>query len=194
MQGMAESDEPAPPARPADPAEPAEPAESAEPAERRHRFRRPILTVLGVLLGAFVLMQLVPYGWTHANPPVTSAAPWPNAEAEAIARESCYDCHSNETKWPAYSYVAPMSWLVRSDVETGRSEMNFSEWDPSDNEADDAVEEIERGSMPLDKYTAIHRGAELTDEEKATLMAALDQMASDDRGGKGRSGDDSDGD
>jgi hypothetical protein len=119
---------------------------------------------------------------------VTSAAVWPNAEAEAIARQSCYDCHSNETDWPAYSYVAPMSWLVRGDVETGRSKMNFSEWDPADNEADDAIEEIERGSMPLPKYTAIHRGAKLTDEEKATLSAALDQMASDDRGGKGRGG------
>lgn len=165
------------------------PAEPATTPARPHRWRRPILMVLGVLVGAFLLMQLVPYGWTHSNPPVTSAAVWPNAEAEAIARRSCYDCHSNETNWPAYSYVAPMSWLVRSDVETGRSQMNFSEWDPNDNEADDAIEEITDGAMPLPKYTQIHRDAKLTDEEQAILSAALDQMASD-RSGKGRGGDD----
>lgn len=167
------------PAAPADHAVPDDPGESTA---RTHRFRRPVLTVLGVLVGAFLLMQLVPYGWKHSNPPVTSAAVWPDAEAEAIARQSCYDCHSNETEYPAYSYVAPMSWLVRSDIETGRSEMNFSEWDPNDNKADDAIEEIQEGSMPLGKYTQIHRGAKLTDEEKAKLSAALDQMASDGSG------------
>lgn len=181
-------------AEPAEPDGPDQPSPPAEPKGKAHRLRRPVLTVLGVLVGAFVLMQLVPYGWTHSNPPVTSAAPWPNAEAEAIARQSCYDCHSNETDYPAYSYVAPMSWLVRSDIEEGRSEMNFSEWDPQDNKADDAIEEIEEGAMPLSKYTMIHRGAKLTDEEKATLSAALDQMASDDHGGKGRGGSDDDGD
>jgi len=175
----------------ADPAAPVDPGESTE---RTHRFRRPILTVLAVLAGAFLLMQLVPYGWKHSNPPVTSAAVWPDAEAEAIARQSCYDCHSNETEYPAYSYVAPMSWLVRSDIETGRSEMNFSEWDPNDNKAEDAIEEIQEGSMPLGKYTQIHRGAKLTDEEKAKLSAALDQMASDGSGkGRGGDGDDDDG-
>lgn len=167
----------------ADDADPADTSDADGSARRPHRFRRPALTVLGVLVGAFLLMQLVPYGWTHSNPPVTSAAPWPNAEAEAIARQSCYDCHSNETDWPAYSYVAPMSWLVRSDVDTGRSEMNFSEWDPQDNKADDAIEEIQEGSMPLPKYTRIHGDAKLTDEEKAKLSAALDQMASDGRSG-----------
>jgi hypothetical protein len=161
--------------------------EAATPVRPR-RLRRSALIVGGVLLGALVLMQLVPYGWTHSNPPVTSAAPWPDAESEAIARQSCYACHSNETKWPAYSYVAPMSWLVRDDVETGRAAMNLSEWDSNDNEADDAIEEIEEGAMPPSKYTAIHRRANLTDQEKATLIAALDQMASDDHSGKGRDG------
>jgi mono/diheme cytochrome c family protein len=173
----------------ADAADPADTPASGGSDRPRHRFRRPVLTVLGVLVGAFLLMQLVPYGWTHSNPPVTSAAPWPTPEAEAIARQSCYDCHSNETEWPAYSYVAPMSWLVRSDVETGRDEMNFSEWDPQDNKADDAIEEIEEGSMPLDKYTRIHGDAELTAEEQAVLVDALRQMAGDDDGGEGRDGD-----
>ena len=66
--------------------------------------------------------------------------------APSIARDSCYDCHSNETDWPVYSYVAPMSWLVRRDVEGGRDELNFSRWDEDAGEADDAIETIEDGS------------------------------------------------
>ncbi len=129
-----------------------------------------------VFLGGIV--QLVPYGWTKTNPRVTAEAPWPNAEAEAIARESCYSCHSNETDWPAYSYVAPMSWLVRRDVDRGREALNFSEWSEG-SEPDDAAEEVEEGSMPPSQYTMIHRGAALTDEEARVLIAALEEM--DDR-------------
>ena len=124
------------------------------------------------------LMQLVPYGWTRTNPAVTAEAPWPDPEAEAIARESCYSCHSNETDWPAYSYVAPMSWLVRRDVDRGREALNFSEWGEG-SEPDDAADEVEDRTMPPSQYTAIHRGARLTDEEAQVLMAALEEM--DDR-------------
>jgi len=137
------------------------------------------LLLLGVAgLAVFLALQLVPYGWTKSNPPVIAEAPWPNDEAEAIARISCYACHSNETEWPVYSYVAPMSWLVRSDVEGGRDELNFSEWDEdSADAAEDAEEEIVEGRMPLPNYRRIHRDAQLTDEEAAVLIDALDQMA-----------------
>ena len=87
-----------------------------------------------------------------------------------MARASCYACHSNETDWPLYSYVAPMSWLVRSDVENGRDELNFSDWDRDAGEADDAVEAIESGAMPPDRYTLIHRDASLSDEERDVLV------------------------
>lgn len=163
-------------------------AEATAPARpgRWARWRPHVVHVGLVLLGVFLLLQLVPYGWEHPNPPVVADAPWPDAEAEAIARESCYSCHSNETDWPAYAYVAPMSWLVRSDVEAGRKRLNFSEWVVDDNEAEDAIEEIEDGAMPLSTYTLIHRGAELTEEERRILVDALDQMASEDEGGRGR--------
>src|SRR5690606_33039572 len=82
--------------------------------------KRRVLWVVGPLAGLFLALQLVPYGWEHSNPPVTANAPWPTPEAERLARAACYDCHSNETDWPVYSYVAPFSWLVRSDVEGGR--------------------------------------------------------------------------
>jgi hypothetical protein len=151
----------------------------------RTRLRTHVLHVVLVLAAVFLVLQLIPYGWTHSNPPVTSAAPWPDAESEAVARQSCYSCHSNETDWPAYSYVAPMSWLVRRDVDSGRRAMNFSEWDPADNEAEDAIDEIDDGDMPPSQYTLIHRDATLTDEEQAILSRALNQMAGEDSSGKG---------
>ena len=132
--------------------------------------------ILFGLLALFVAIQFVPYGWWHENPPVTQDAPWPDAESARIARSSCYSCHSNETDWPLYSYVAPMSWLVRRDVEEGRHELNFSEWDRDAGEADDAVEAIEEGSMPPDSYTLIHRNARLTEEEAQRVIAALEEM------------------
>ena len=147
---------------------------------RRPGLRRVVLVGGGVVVAAFLAIQLVPYGWSHPNPPVVRDAPWPDEESAAIARTSCYDCHSNETDWPAYSYVAPMSWLVRSDVEEGRDELNLSDWDADADEADDAAEEVEEGSMPPSQYPRVHRDARLTDEERATLVAALEQMAGDD--------------
>jgi hypothetical protein len=145
---------------------------------------RKVATVGGAgLLFVGGVMQLVPYGWHKTNPAVTAEAPWPSAEAEAIARESCYSCHSNETDWPLYSYVAPASWLVRRDVEAGRDELNFSEWG-EESEAHDAAEEVEEGAMPPSKYTLIHRGARLTDDEARVLIDALEQM-DDGHGGRG---------
>ena len=125
-------------------------------------------------------MQLVPYGWKKSNPPVT-AGPVAERRGRGHRPHACYDCHSNETEWPVYSYVAPMSWLVRKDVEGGRGEMNFSEWDEdSADAAEDAGEEIIEGRMPLPNYRRIHRDAELSDEEAAILIDALEQMSEDD--------------
>lgn len=124
----------------------------------------------------FVAIQLVPYGWRHPNPPVRADAPWPTAESERIARSSCYGCHSNETDWPAYAYVAPMSWLVRSDVERGRDALNFSDWPAGAEEAEDAVDTVLDGEMPPDRYTLVHRDARLTDAEVDELVRALARM------------------
>ncbi len=129
-----------------------------------------------VVVAVFVLVQFVPYGWGRSNPPVVDDAPWPSASAERLARAACYDCHSNETEWPVYAYVAPMSWLVRSDVDTGRDELNFSEWDDHDSEADDAADAIADGSMPPSRYTRLHPGASLDAEEERRLIDALLDM------------------
>lgn len=135
--------------------------------------KRRLLWVFGPLVALFLALQLVPYGRHHPNPPITAATPWPSPEAERLARAACYDCHSNETRWPWYSYVAPMSWLVRSDVESGRDKLNFSEWDRDSGEADDAAEEIDDGSMPPANYKRLHSDAKLSDDEKRVLIDAL---------------------
>ncbi|QGG94437.1 heme-binding domain-containing protein [Actinomarinicola tropica] len=128
-----------------------------------------VRSALGALV-VFLAIQLVPYGWEKPNPPVVAEPTWPSARAEELARSACYDCHSNETDWPAYSYVAPMSWLVRRDVESGRDELNFSEWD---GDGDDAAETVAEGSMPPAQYSLLHPGARLSDAERQELEAAL---------------------
>ena len=141
------------------------------------RWRRVLRWTGIVMLAVFLLMQLVPYGWWHENPPVTQAAEWGDPEGEALARAACYDCHSNETTWPVYSYVAPMSWLVRSDVEGGRHSLNLSELDQGGGkELDDAAETIEEGEMPPSQYTILHPDSRLGDAEKERLMAAFDEL------------------
>jgi hypothetical protein len=141
-----------------------------------------------VLAVVLVVVQFVPYGHDHDNPPVTMDAPWASAQAAAIARASCYDCHSNQTDWPWYSNVAPMSFLVVKDVKQGREKVNFSEWDRPQDDADELEDSIEDGSMPPWQYTLVHRGASLTAAEKRVLLAAVRQLpgAADDDGGDGR--------
>jgi hypothetical protein len=103
---------------------------------------------------------------------------------------ACYDCHSNETEWPVYAYVAPMSWLLRSDVESGREELNFSTWADSDHDGEDAAEELADGSMPPSRYTPLHPDARLSAEEKDVLVAALRALDGGDHGNGDRDDDD----
>jgi heme-binding protein len=145
---------------------------------RGGRLARVARIVVLVLVIAFVAIQFVPYGWQHDNPPVVRDAPWPDEQSRRIARVSCYSCHSNETDWPPYSFVAPASWLVRRDVERGRDELNFSDWDEDRDEAEDAIEEIEEGSMPPRQYTLLHPDAKLTAAEARVLANALNAMES----------------
>ena len=124
---------------------------------------------------------------------MTEEAPWPSDRAREIAVTACHDCHSKETDWPVYSYVAPMSWLVRHDVEEGRDVLNFSTWDRGEQEADDAAEAVEEGEMTPSQYTRLHPDARLSDEEEQILIDALEQMeeGGEDHSGRGGGDDDS---
>ena len=97
-------------------------------------------------------------------------------EVKAILKRSCYNCHSHETVWPWYSRIAPVSWLVASDVSEGRENMNFSKWGgyPAGklNEIlEDVREEVEEGEMPPWYYLLPHPEARLSSNDKAALRA-----------------------
>ena len=131
------------------------------------------------LLVLFVLIQLVPYGRAHTNPPVREEPRWDSPATRELARRACFDCHSNETTWPWYTWVAPMSWMVQRDVERGRRHMNLSEWDRKQKDADEAAEMVEEGEMPPWFYLPMHPDAKLTAEEKAQLIRGLEATVGD---------------
>ncbi|MHC4952881.1 MAG: heme-binding domain-containing protein [Planctomycetota bacterium] len=126
-----------------------------------------------VLLALFVVAQLVPYGRSHDNPPVGDEPPWDSPQTRALAVSTCFDCHSNETEWPWYSHVAPISWLVQHDVDEGREHLNFSEFNKPQRHAHDAAAELEEGEMPLWFYKPLHADAQLSDADKEKLVRGL---------------------
>lgn len=132
--------------------------------------RRLRLLILGIA-GSFVAIQLIPVD--RSNPPIESeilASP----EVRMILRRSCYDCHSNETIWPWYSKVAPVSWLVASDVHEGREELNFSTWgrynrDQQVKKLKETWEEILEGEMPPWNYLLTHKDATISPTERELI-------------------------
>ena len=127
---------------------------------------------LGVV-GPFLAIQLVPYGRDHTNPPVTGEPAWDAPETRALVRQACFDCHSNETEWPAYAGIAPVSWLVQHDVDEGRAVLNFSEWTRPQKEAREAAEEVREGEMPPAAYTLVHAHARLDAANRGRLTQGL---------------------
>lgn len=124
-----------------------------------------------VIVGSLALaIQFVPVSRT--NPPVVKELTWDSPTTRAFAQRACFDCHSSETKWPWYSYVAPMSWLIASDVQEGRERLNLSEITDEDG-AGSLIKRINNGSMPPPKYLALHNDARLTDAEKQQFIAGL---------------------
>ena len=128
-----------------------------------------------MLVLAFVAIQFVPYGRDHVNPPVVREPTWDSPETRALAKQACFDCHSNETAWPAYSRVAPVSWLIQRDVVEGRAVLNFSEWQRPQEEAKEAAEEVLEGEMPLALYKLTHAHARLSAPERERLARGLER-------------------
>jgi hypothetical protein len=121
-----------------------------------------------------VAIQLVPYGRDHRNPPVTQEPRWDGPDTRALAVRACFDCHSNETVWPWYTYVAPVSWLTQYDVDEGRRKLNYSEWDRGQREAHESAKSVRTGEMPPWLYLLPRPHARLTASEQATLIAGLE--------------------
>lgn len=141
-------------------------------------IKKVIISLIIGLLALALLIQLLPYGHDHTNPPVKSEPPWPNEQVRSLAVRACFDCHSNQTVWPWYSNVAPVSWLVYGDVAEGRRRLNFSEWNrPEGQYVDEFVVVYDEKSMPPANYLLLHPSARLTDAERKQLFDALQVIA-----------------
>lgn len=125
-------------------------------------------------MAVMAAIQLVPYGRDHDNPPVGREPVWDRAETRALAGRACFDCHSNETTWPWYANVAPVSWLVQHDVDEGRVALNFSEWDRTFEEAEESSETVREGEMPMAVYVWMHPAARLDPAERERLARGLE--------------------
>ena len=148
----------------------------------RRRRKSPRRTHKQILIGSLlslviglIAMQVIPVG-SRVNPPVVVEPNWDSLETRALAQRACFDCHSNETVWPWYSYVAPISWMVVKDVNEGRRVFNLSEWTTEQQHAsqpEEAVELVSKNLMPLPYYILIHPEANLTNLEKGQLVNGL---------------------
>jgi len=136
-----------------------------------------------VAAAGFALLQLT--NPPRTNPPVVSdlmAANAPPPQIATMLHAACYDCHSNKTRWPWYSRIAPISWLISSDVKEGREHLNLSDWPIANPKRaarwlDEMSDEISSGEMPLKKYTQIHADARLTESQRKKLTDWLDAEA-----------------
>jgi hypothetical protein len=127
-----------------------------------------LVSVVVLLVG----IQLVPVD--RSNPPEQGLVPAP-APVLSVLERSCFDCHSNRTRWPWYAYVAPVSWRIAEDVEHGREELNFTEWNRASARKRDRVagkvwEEVSEGKMPLPLYVRAHPDAQLSEADLLVLQ------------------------
>ncbi len=136
-----------------------------------------------ILLIAFVIMQFIrpdknettgdhlALFLTETNPP---------QEVREILKSSCYDCHSNQTEYPWYNAIAPVSYWIADHIDHGKGELNFSEWDSygprkKDHKLEEVVETVKSGEMPLEEYTWTHGDAQLTDEQRRAVVEWAEQ-------------------
>jgi hypothetical protein len=144
-------------------------------------MRRKVIVKTAVLVAVGLLVAMQFFRPERSDPPSD-----PTVSFEAVAKppqpivsiltRACYDCHSNQTNWPWYSNVAPVSWLVASDVKEGREHLNFSEWTRPGREGElpsmgEVCESVRDGKMPLRSYFLLHPDARLTAQESAVLCS-----------------------
>ena len=131
--------------------------------------KRLLLAGTGLLLA----IQLIPYGHGPGNAEVVGEPEWDRPQTRELFDRACKDCHSYETQWPWYGSIAPGSWLMRWDIDEGRSHFNVSEWGRPENGGDAAAKMVRNGEMPLWYYLPAHPEARLSEKEKADLIAGL---------------------
>ncbi len=140
-------------------------------------MNRALGIALGALLVLLLAIQLVPYGRNHTHPPAGLLPAWDSPRTLELARQACFDCHSNETRWPWYASIAPVSWRIQHDVFEAREKLNFSAFDAGNQKvaeaAGEAAETVTKGEMPPRDYLLMHSEARLSAAEKRALAAGL---------------------
>lgn len=143
--------------------------------------------VLIILLAAFIIIQFFPIDKTNPRPtPGMDFLKIKNTPEKVakIIRTSCYDCHSNETKYPWYTNISPASWYVKNHIDEGRKHLNFSTfavYEPQRqlHKLEECMEMVEKKEMPLESYYLGHQNAKLTDEQRADLIQYFKQAKED---------------
>lgn len=135
-----------------------------------------LATIAIGLVAVLVLAQAVPYGRSHANPHPTKPVAFVSAHGKQLFAAACGDCHSDLTRWPWYSNIAPISWLAQRDVDEGRGALNVSEWDKPQPELGDVVEQITGSGMPPWQFKLTHSDADLSKSQRTELAAELTRM------------------
>jgi hypothetical protein len=130
------------------------------------------IAVLAIVV-VFIAIQFVPVD--RSNPPVQGEIDAPPAVSDVL-RRSCYNCHSNETRWPWYSRVAPVSWFLSHHVHEGREKLNFSTWAALiESDRTEIVreiwDEVSEGDMPLRSYLIMHPEAKLSEQALESIRA-----------------------
>jgi len=141
-----------------------------------------ILLVLGVVVIQFFRPDRVSINQMTADD-INNKLQVPG-NVQGILKRSCYDCHSNQTYWPWYSNIAPVSWLVADDVNNGRKKMNFSEWgkqtqSKQEKRLQDIYDQVSQGDMPLPKYLIIHKDAKLSQSDKDAILGWITSLGLD---------------
>lgn len=132
-----------------------------------------------ILILGLIAIQFIPVSYN--NPTVVAEEDFFSIhdaplEVKSLIHSACYDCHSNETKYPGYSKIAPINFWMKNHIEEGRRELNFSTWSnylkngKANHKLDECAEMIEKDEMPLKSYTWMHEEAKLTDTQKTLLI------------------------
>lgn len=123
------------------------------------------------LVFLLLVMQLIPLNKT--NPAVVREVNWDTPQTRALVQRACFDCHSNETVWPWYVKIAPVSFIMVNHVSEGREELNFSDWTKPNVDFREIQEAVSEGEMPTWDYLLMHASARLTPAETDALLAGL---------------------
>ena len=123
-------------------------------------------------IAVLIVVQFVPVARVNPTEEGQPAAP---SEVQALLQRACYDCHSNESQWPWYSSVAPVSFLIARDVTEGRRELNFSTWSQynerrKSRKLKEIAKQVEQGKMPQWYYVSLHPDAKLSPADRQLII------------------------